>query len=233
LFIDFMGLGPGLAGPFTGRVYTNSRGGVNVYRITTSQRQVLKASEQVVYAMGIPGATAGVISAVGSFANNPSNSTARAAGKSTGEAILQGASKLSGAIANEESVGASRSFFKAGSNILGKASNLLSLSNVITELGQSAPTHQESLETLTFSYAEKFKGGTLSITNEGLMSFPEGFDPTSVETHMNAIYQTFDNHLNSFDLSTQEGIKAANRYLQENINAIRRDLNNLIRENEK
>jgi RHS repeat-associated protein len=55
LFIDFMGLGPGLTGPFTGRVYTNSRGGVNVYRITTSQRQVLKASEQVVYAMGYAG----------------------------------------------------------------------------------------------------------------------------------------------------------------------------------
>lgn len=228
-----MGLGPGLTGPFTGRVYTNSQGGVNVYRITTSQRQVLKASEQVVYSMGIPGATAGVISAVGSFVNNPSNSNAKAAGKSTGEAILQGASELSGAIANEESVGASRSFFKAGSNILGKASNLLSLSNVITELGQSAPTQQESLEALTFSYAEGFKGGTLNIANEGLLSFPEGFDPGSVETHMNAIYQTFESHLNNFDLSTQEGIKAATNYLQENINAIRRDLNKLIRENEK
>ena len=47
----------------------------------------------------------------------------------------------------------------------------------------------------------------------------------------NAIYQTFDNHLGGFDLTTDEGIKAANQYIQENINSIRRDLNKLIQEN--
>jgi archaellum component FlaC len=63
------------------------------------------------------------------------------------------------------------------------------------------------------------------------MSFPEGTDASSVETHMNAIYQTFDNHFGGFDLTTDEGIKAANQYIQENINSIRRDLNKLIQEN--
>jgi hypothetical protein len=78
--------------------------------------------------MGMPGAIAGFVNAVGSFVNNPNDNTARDAGKSTGEAILQGASKLSGAIANEESVGASRSFFKKWSSIFVKSANTLSAS---------------------------------------------------------------------------------------------------------
>ncbi|MFW5758453.1 MAG: RHS repeat domain-containing protein [Bacteroidota bacterium] len=231
LFIDFMGLGPGLTGPFTGRVNTNSRGGVNVYRITTNQRRVLKASEQVVYSMGIPGAIAGTVSSFNSLWNNPSMGSAENAGMSTLSLTVEGTSQLAGALAKEESVGASRSFFGESSKYLKGVGRLLSGGLVVKELIKSSPTQQESLESMSFSYAEKFKGGTLNITNEGLMSFPEGTDPSSVETHMNAIYQTFDSHLGGFDLTTDEGINAANKYIQENINSIRRDLNRLIQEN--
>ncbi len=233
LFIDYMGLGPSLSGPFTDRVSVDNRGRVVVRRITTNQRRVMKASEQTLYAMGLPGAALGMASSVGAFASNPSGQTAGTASKSGLAFSLEGASSLAGAIAKEESVGASRSFFKGASNLIKNISNSLSAVFVIDELLKSSPTQQESLEALTFSYAANFKEGTLNIANEGLLSFPEGFDPGSVETHMNAIYNTFNQHLKGFDLTTDEGINAANRYLQQNLNAVRKDLNKLIREYEE
>lgn len=68
---------------------------------------------------------------------------------------------------------------------------------------------------------------------QGVLRFPEGSDVNQVTSQMNAIYNTIDSYLVDFDLSTNSGVRAANRHLQENITAIVREVNRLLKEQEQ
>lgn len=230
-----MGLGPGITGPFSGRVYRNTNGQVTAYRFTTSQRRVGNATKQVFYTavdkvtFGIGGTLLSMGESMYSYFQNPSSEASREAGLSSVGLLASSSGNVSSAIANEVPEATRSIFSNSGKTLsnIGKGISLLSIYTALT----APPTRGEIIEQYSFQYAEQANGAY--TVGQGLLRFPEGSDPNQITSQMNAIYNTIDSYLVDFDLSTNSGVDAANRHLQENISAIIREVNRLLKEQEQ
>jgi len=235
LFIDFMGLGPGITGPFSGRVYRSTNRQVTAYRFTTSQRRVGEATKQGFYSavdlasFGVGGTLMSLGESMYSYFKSSSGDASREAGMSSAGLLSSSGGNLSSAIANEVPSSTSGLFKSSGSFLKGLGGIFSGLS-IYNALAKSEPTNAEQLENITFQYAENFFGATNVISNEGLLRFPDGTDVNQATSQLNAVANTLNNHLGSFDLSTNGGVRAANQYLKENMSSIMQEINKLLNE---
>lgn len=133
---------------------------------------------------------------------------------------------ISSAIANEVPE-ATSGIFRSGSSLLRGFGRIFSGASIYTAL-KSEPTRTEMIEGLSFQYAELAYGAY--TVGEGLLRFPEGSELSQITSQMNVIYNTLDSYLIDFDFSTNSGVRAANRHLQENISEIVREINRLLEE---
>ncbi len=81
-------------------------------------------------------------------------------------------------------------------------------------------TRQESLEGITFTLATGLMGGSLSISNDGIMTFYGEDDVETVTNGLNSIYKSLDLLLEDYDLTTEEGMQEASKYIADNYKTI-------------
>jgi len=203
LFVDKNGEGPE-KGPFTGRVY-KIKSGVRAYRITTSQRAASNTYAAAFYGFGGP--IGNIASAVSGF------------GSAVYEGAFEGSKKVTKELSKDPVVGQNRGMFAKISKKLGFAKKVINIGSVIKEAVDNQPTRQEILEGATFEYASKLMpDADINIVNEGLLDINnKDADVGMVELGLNVIYNTLNETLSSFDLTDDEGISAANEYLQNNL----------------
>ena len=202
-FVDKNGEGP-QEGPFTGRVY-KIKSGVRAYRITTSQRVVTNAYKAAFYAFGGPaGNVASALSGVGNAAY---------------EGAFEGSKKVTQGLSKDAVVGQNRGMFGKLSKRLGFAKKAINTGSVIKEAIDNQATRQEVLEGATFEYASKLMPDTdINIINDGLLDIHNtNADVGMVEHGLNVIYNTLNETLGSFDLTSDEGVSDASEYLKNNL----------------
>ncbi|MDX8341775.1 DUF6443 domain-containing protein, partial [Draconibacterium sp. IB214405] len=226
LFIDWLGMEPKVKGPYSGRAYVRNNGTVVVYRITTSQRVMANITKQAIYSTGWLGIGLSFAESLGAFDGKGMAQTTLGAGMKFGEDVSREASK-------QAIVGPNRGLFAKTSSVFGKMGTGYSIYQVARAATDNTPTQAEALHSATFNLTEKFQDGNVNIANPALMEFSNGENSESVENHMNAIYNTLEQNLSGFDLTTNKGVKEANNYLNDNLDQIVRQVNQMLKDDEQ
>ena len=209
-FFEVFGLGPG---PFSGRAYKIS-GGVRVYRITRKQRKALNIYTASFIAFGgRAGTIANLTSSFGGFIF---------------EGLLGGTKRVSEELARDPIVGPNRKKFFRLSKSIKTVKSIINVGSVLKEVIDNKTTKQEILENATFQFATHLMPSTyINIVNPGLLDiYNDNADPKTIEYGLNTIYNTLEEKLSSFDLSTKKGMKEAFEYLKKNYSDIIIDIKN-------
>ncbi len=231
-FIDPDGRWPsdGVKGPFSGsNVFRNSQGKVVARRITTSERKTMNAGMGVVSTFAPGGLAIGLFYEGGKAFSG--NGDASAIGANLFSGALSGAEAIALAGSVDPMVGQNQQMLADGAKKINKFNKAFGLFGVVSELN-SAPTMGEQLEALTFRFAELSGHANLNIANEGLLQFNnDNLSVGTVTKNLNRIYDVLNDSLGGFDLTTNEGVKAAQGYLNDNLKTIieeikNRDINN-------
>jgi RHS repeat-associated protein len=226
LFIDWMGMEPKIRGPYSGRAYIRNDGTVVVYRVTTGQRVMANTTKQAIFSAGWLGTGLSIYDAVRGF-------NAKEIGGSLRGGFFQFGEDLSKTAADDAVVGINQGLFAKsalGFRIFGKS---LSVYQIGKAMADDTPTQSEALHSATFNFGKRFQGGKINIANPSLMEFTRGENSESVENHMNAIFNTLEQNLSGFDLTTNKGVKEANKYLNENLNQIIKQINQMLKDDEE
>ncbi len=223
VFIDFNGMSPG-PGPFTGQVYKSNLG-VRGNRITLNQRRALNVKDQATYAFtGMFGMVAGIYDGVKNANNTSKTETAlTVVNPPLGKGLEKGLNAFGDAYYAAEGgmknikYGLNYKTFAKGSGGFLKALGYLGVAAAALDY---RATRQESLEGITFTLATGLMGGSLRISNDGIMTFYGEDDVEIVTNGLNSIYKSLDLLLEDYDLTTEEGMQGASTYIADNYKTI-------------
>jgi RHS repeat-associated protein len=225
LFIDWLGMEPKIKGPYSGRAYVRNNGTVVVYRVTTGQRVMANTTKQAIFSTGWTGVGLSLYDAVRGF-------DAKEIGGSLGGAAVKFGEDISKTAADDAVVGINQGSFAKAGGVLGVFGKALSAFQIVNAATVDTPTQSEALHSAAFNLTKEFQGGNINIANSALMEFTNGENPESVENHMNAIYNTLEQNLSGFDLTTNKGVREANKYLNDNLNQVIKQINQMLKDDE-
>ena len=225
LFIDWLGMEPKIKGPYSGRTHVRNNGTVVVYRVTTGQRVMANTTKQAIFSAGWLGVGVSMYDAIRGF-------DAKEIGGSLRGGFFQFGEDLSKTAADDAVVGINQGLFAKsalGFGLFGKSLGAYQIGKAIAD---DTPTQSEALHSAAFNLTKKFQGGNINIANSALMEFTNGENPESVENHMNAIYNTLEQNLSGFDLTTNKGVREANKYLNDNLNQVVKQINQMLKDDD-
>lgn len=156
----------------------------------------------------------------------------RGIARSFGGAAVKFGEDVSLEASKQAIVGPNRGLFSNASKYLKGGGHLLNAAQVVEAATDNTPTQAEALHSAAFNFGKKFQGGNINIANSALLEFSNGENPESVENHMNAIYNTLEQNLSGFDLTTNKGVKDANKHLNDNLNHIIKQVNQMLQDDE-